>query len=307
MTRIVIGALTGALLVGLAQPAHAANREHQQLMADIRMLQEQSQQLQMVLVSLADTLKTLNAKLDDQSSTSRKQFADQKLLIDNLSSDLRVVRERLDENNTRVGTIGQELNSLRDAVNTLPSQLAPPTPVTMVPGPNGTMVPAPQLPGTPVAGAPASQAGGTSAAPATGGPAVPAGPAGGLSPQRMFDTAQADYAAGQWPLAISGFEQFIRSFPTNDKADDAQFYIGESYQLDGKFKEAVTAYEKVISDHPNGDRVPQALYKRGVALSLLGENDRARESFQQVLRNYPQSEVAVLAKQVLDGLNRRPR
>ena len=53
MTRIVIGALTGVLLVGLAQPAHAANREHQQLMADIRMLQEQSQQLQLVLVSLA--------------------------------------------------------------------------------------------------------------------------------------------------------------------------------------------------------------------------------------------------------------
>ncbi|MGV3516592.1 tol-pal system protein YbgF [Luteitalea sp.] len=301
MTRIVIGALTGVLLVGLAQPAHAANREHQQLMADIRMLQEQSQQLQLVLVSLADTLKTLNAKLDDQSSTSRKQFADQKLLIDNLSSDLRVVRERVDENNTRVGTLGQELTSLRDAVNTLPSQLMPPpAPVTMVPGPGGTMVPAPAGSAT---GAPGA-AGPT--APVTAAP-VPTGPAGGLSPQRMFDTAQADYAAGQWPLAISGFEQFIRSFPTSDKSDDAQFYIGESYQLDGKFKEAVGAYEKVIADYPSGDRVPQALYKRGVALSLLGENDRARESFQQVIRNYPQSEVAVLAKQVLDGLNRRPR
>jgi tol-pal system protein YbgF len=303
MTRIVIGALTGALLVGLAQPAHAANREHQQLMADIRMLQEQSQQLQLVLASLADTLKTLNAKLDDQSTTSRKQFADQKLLIDNVGSDLRVVRERLDENNTRVGAMGQELTSLRDAVNTLPSQLAPaPAPVMMVPGPNGTMVPAPQVPGTV-----SPQTGGTTTAPLQPAPTTPAGPAGGLSPQRMFDTAQADYAAGQWPLAISGFEQFIRSFSTHDKADDAQFYIGESYQLDGKFKEAVGAYEKVIADYPSGDRVPQALYKRGVALSLLGENDRARESFQQVIRNYPQSEVAVLAKQVLDGLNRRPR
>jgi tol-pal system protein YbgF len=305
MTRIVIGALTGALLVGLASPAHAANREHQQLMADIRMLQEHSQQLQLVLASLADTLKTLNAKLDDQSTTSRKQFADQKLLIDNLGSDLRVVRERLDENNTRVGTLGQELTSLRDAVNTLPSQMTPPAPVIMMPGPNGTLVPMTQT-AAPVTGAPATPAGATTtAAPPT--TAAPAGPAGGLSPQRMFDTAQADYAAGQWPLAISGFEQFIRSFPTSDKADDAQFYIGESFQLDGKFKEAVGAYEKVIADYPSGDRVPQALYKRGVALSLLGENDRARESFQQVIRNYPQSEVAVLAKQVLDGLNRRPR
>lgn len=302
MTRIVIGALTGALLVTLAQPASAANREHQQLMADIRMLQEQSQQLQLVLASLADTLKTLNAKLDDQSTATRKQFADQKLLIDNVGSDLRVVRERLDENNTRVGTIGQELTSLRDAVNTLPSQLAPPAPA-MVPGPDGTLVPA--SPAAPGVSSP--QPGGTTQAPVQPVPTVPAGPAGGLSPQRMFDTAQADYAAGQWPLAISGFEQFIRSFPTSDRADDAQFYIGESYQLDGKFKEAVTAYEKVIADYPTGDRVPQALYKRGVALSLLGDNERARESFQQVIRNYPQSEVAVLAKQVLDGLNRRPR
>jgi tol-pal system protein YbgF len=306
MTRIVIGAVTGALLLSLAQPARAANREHQQLMADIRMLQEQSQQLQLVLSSLADTLKTLNAKLDDQSIASRKQFADQKLLIDNLGSDLRVVRERVGENNTRVGTLGQEVSSLRDAVNSLPALLQPPpAPVTMIPGPNGTMVPAPspsQLPGTGV-----PQTGGTTTAPLQTAPAMPTGPAGGLSPQRMFDTAQADYAAGQWPLAISGFEQFIRSFATHDKADDAQFYIGESYQLDGKFKEAVGAYEKVIADYPSGDRVPQALYKRGVALSLLGENDRARESFQQVIRNYPQSEVAVLAKQVLDGLNRRPR
>jgi tol-pal system protein YbgF len=298
MTRIVTGALTGVLFVSLAVPAHAANREHQQLMADIRMLQEQNQQLQLVLATLGDTLKTLNAKLDDQASTSRKQFADQKLLIDNVNSDLRVVRERLDENSKSVGTIGQELSSLREAVNTLPSQLAPPAPA-MVPGPNGTMVPAP----TGTTAVPGSTT--TAAAPAT--PAAPSGPAGGLSPQRMFDTAQADYAAGQWSLAISGFEQFIRSFASSDRADDAQFYIGESFQLDGKFKEAVAAYEKVIADYPSGDRVPQALYKRGVALSLLGENDRARESFQQVIRNYPQSEVAVLAKQVLDGLNRRPR
>ncbi|HTV02533.1 MAG TPA: tol-pal system protein YbgF [Luteitalea sp.] len=296
MTRIVTGALTGVLFVGLALPAHAANREHQQLMADIRMLQEQNQQLQLVLATLGDTLKALNAKIDDQSGAARKQFADQKLLIDNVGSDLRVVRERLDENSKSVGTIGQELSSLREAVNTLPSQLAPPAPA-MIPGPNGTMIPAPT-------GTPGSAPSTTGAAPTT---PAPTGPAGGLSPQRMFDTAQADYAAGQWSLAISGFEQFIRSFATSDRADDAQFYIGESYQLDGKFKEAVAAYEKVISDYPTGDRVPQALYKRGVALSLLGENDRARESFQQVIRNYPQSEVAVLAKQVLDGLNRRPR
>jgi len=254
------------------------------------MLQEQSQQLQLMLTSVADALRALNGRLDDQTTTTRKAFADQKLLIDNVGSDLRIVREKLDDTGVRVNSLSQEMQSIRDALSQLPAQLAPP------PTYDGTMPPAdgsaPSADGSPV--------------PAPGPPA-PTGPAGGLSPQRMFDTAQADYAAGQWNLAIAGFEQYIRSFGNTDRADDAQFYIGESYQLDSKFKEAVAAYDKVIANYPTGDRVPQALYKRGVALSLLGDNERARESFQQVIRNYPSSEVAVLARQVLDGLNRRPR
>lgn len=299
MKRITLSALSLAMVVTVGlTPAVAANREHQQMMADLRMLQEQSQQLQLMLTSLADALRALNGRLDDQATVTRKAFADQKLLIDNVSSDLRVVREKLDDTGVRVNSLSQEMQSMRDALNQLPAQLAPP--VTMLP--DGTM--APPADGTvPPTGAPVA---GGAPAPAPG-PAVPAGPAGGLSPQRMFDTAQADYAAGQWSLAIAGFEQYIRTFGTTDRADDAQFYIGESYQLDSKFKEAVAAYDKVIANYPTGDRVPQALYKRGVALSLLGDNDRARESFQQVIRNYPNSEVAVLARQVLDGLNRRPR
>jgi tol-pal system protein YbgF len=294
MKRITLSALSiMVLLATVPGPAVAANREHQQMMADLRMLQEQSQQLQLMLTSLADALRALNGRLDDQTATTRKAFADQKLLIDNVTNDLRVVREKLDDTNVRVNGLQQEMQSMRDALNRLPSQLAPMPPTDGDPTGMASFDPAAGAP-PPADGLPAN-------------PPVPAGPAGGLSPQRMFLTAQADYAAGQWSLAIAGFEQYIRTFGNTDKADDAQFYIGESYQLDSKFKEAVEAYDKVINNYPNGDRVPQALYKRGVALSLLGENERARESFQQVIRDYPNSEVAVLARQVLDGLNRRPR
>src|SRR5439155_20454751 len=99
-----------------AAPARAANKEHQQLAADIRMLQEQAQLLQNMLGSLSDTLKAVNTRLDDQSNAMRKAFADQKLLIDNLSSDLRVVREKVDDNNVRIASLTQELDALRQAV-----------------------------------------------------------------------------------------------------------------------------------------------------------------------------------------------
>ena len=79
--------LRGVLVAGLvmaAGPASAANKEHQQLMADIRMLQEQAQQLQNLLGTLNDTIKAVNARLDDQANASRKAFADQKVIIDTI-------------------------------------------------------------------------------------------------------------------------------------------------------------------------------------------------------------------------------
>ena len=44
----------------------------------------------------------------------------------------------------------------------------------------------------------------------------------GASPQKLFDAALADYDAGQYDLAIIGFEAYIRDFPKSDMADDAQ-------------------------------------------------------------------------------------
>src|SRR5262245_57896937 len=112
MTRRMPAAIAAASLAfSLITPVHAANREHQQMMADIRMLQEQSQQLQLLLGSLGEALKQLNARLDDQSNATRKAFADQKLLVDNLTNEVRVVREKIDETNVRVTSLGQEVEA----------------------------------------------------------------------------------------------------------------------------------------------------------------------------------------------------
>jgi tol-pal system protein YbgF len=292
-------AAASVLLVPIA--AGAANREHQQIVADIRMLQEQTQQLQVTLGALTDVLKTLTSRLDEQSNVTRKAFADQKLLIDGLAGEVRIVREKLDDSNVRLSTLSQEVESLRQP--TAP----PPTgfPGTVPPDAAATGT-APGTPGgtpgiAPDGSAPPTTAGGT--APPAPAPAPPVG----MSPTRLYELAQADYAGGQWALAINGFETYLRTYPKTDKADDAQFFIGEAYQLDGKFKEAVTAYDKVITDFPNADRVADAYYKRGLAYSRLAQNDKARESFETVIQKFPNAEASRLARQVLDRLSRGGR
>ena len=69
-----------------------------------------------------------------------------------------------------------------------------------------------------------------------------------------------------------------------------------------------SAYNKVITNYPKGDRVPDAYYKRGIALSAMGQADRARDSFEQLMKLYPDHDMARMAKQQLDRLNRtKPR
>jgi len=268
----------GALMIALATttPADAANKEHQQLMADIRMLQEQSQVLQNLLGQLNDTLKGVNMRLDQQTEASRKSMADQKLVIDNLSNDVRVVREKLDDNNVRLGSLSQEVDALRQAVQQC---IARPT-------------------------APAPEPADAAATPAaTAGP--PASPTVVASPTQMWDTAWADYTSGQYDLAVLGFDAYIKTFPKSDMADDAQVYICNAYLNDGKNDKAVEACDVAIRAYPKGNAIPEAYLRKGQAQLNLRDAGGARATWEALIRNFPDSAMAQMAQNRLNQLPRR--
>jgi tol-pal system protein YbgF len=270
-----------ALAATIARPAYAANKEHQQLMADIRILQEQAQLLQNLIGSLSATLgealKAVNVRLDEQTNATRKALADQKLVIDALTSDLRVVREKVDDNNVRIGSMSQEVDALRQSLQQ-------------------------QNAARPTVSPDSTDAGAAAAASPDGAPTGPPPTttlAIGTSPQRLYDQALSNYWSGLWDLAIEGFTSYIRSFPKSDMADDAQVAIGNSYLQDGKNEKAVEAYDLAIRTYPSGNAIPEAYYKKGLALKNLKQLDRAREAFEYVSKTYPDSDAGRLAKQQL--------
>ena len=263
-----------ALVAVTSVPMEAANKEHQQMMADLRILQQQTQILQAQLSALTEALKTITTRLDDQSGASRRAFADQKLLVDTVATDLRVVREKVDETNVRLTSLSQEVEAVRVAQTQAPA----PSPAAPADAP-----PAGAVPNQPPAPLPPSTS-------------------PGVSPQRLFEQARADYYAGQWSLAIQGFESYIKTFPKSDLVDDAQYYIGETHYSANQFREAVASYDRLIANYPASNTLPDAYYKRGLALKSLGQDPQARESFELVARNYPDSDAGRLARQALDRM-----
>ena len=278
MKQTAIGVLLGAILLTVASPASAANKEHQQLMADLRMLQEQSQVLQNLIGSVTEALKAVNNRLDQQAETTRKAFADQKLVIDNLTNDVRVIREKLDDNNVRIGSLTQEVDSLRQSMQ-------------QGSRPSVTNDAADTQPG--------------GGAPAAGSPSNSQPNAGvGVSPKQLFDSAMSDYYSGQYDLAILGFGDYIKSFPKSDLADDAQVNICMAYLQDGKNDKAVEACDLAIRTYPTGDKIPDAYYRKGLALRNLRDLNGARDAWDHVVKAFPDSDAGRLARQGLEQVKR---
>ena len=279
------GALFIVLTVALVTPAAAQSKEQRQMMADLRMLQEQNQTLQNVLGSIAEAIKAVNTRLDDQVKVTGKAMADEKLIIDNLANNVREIREKLDDNNVRLGSLNQEVEALRQGLQQLNARPAVADTATLdvPPGAGG--------PGGP--GGPGGNDAGVAPAVALPPPSVVLG----TSPQKLYDEAYADYTLAQWDLAIAGFEAVIKYFPKSERAADAQVYIGHSYLQAGKNDRAVEAYDLAIRNYPGTAVLPEAYYKKGVALKALKRPDEARAAFEYVVKTYPDSSSATLAKQ----------
>jgi len=276
--------LVFALLAPTAAHA-AANKEHLQLMAEIRMLQEQQQQLQALLGNLSDALKTVSGKLDDQTAAMRKAMADQTLTITNVGDNVRVVREKADDTNVRISSVSQEIEALRQAIA---SQPAPQVTTPPVPGAD---------PNAPGPGAPPP----TTSAATGGSNPIPVG----VSQQRMFDNTMDDYTAGRFDLAIQGFQSFIQAFPRSPRAADAQLNIGHSYYNQTKWTEAADAFQRVITDYPQSPTVSEAYFKLGASFERMNQLDAAKKAYDTVVKTYPNTVEASLARQALERLNKR--
>jgi tol-pal system protein YbgF len=150
-----------------------------------------------------------------------------------------------------------------------------------------------QVPPMPVAGPAAEAAPGTPPA-ATGAPAAPP-----PAPRELYSQAYADYARGNYDLAIQGFSEYIRAYPGTDFTDNAQYWIGECLYGKKLYNDAVEAWNVLFRDYPSSDKLPDARVKKGMALERLGRKSQALVEYRYVVDRFPNSQAARLARERL--------
>ena len=102
--------------------------------------------------------------------------------------------------------------------------------------------------------------------------------------------------------AARAFEQFLKSYPGSELADNAQYWLAESHYVTQAFGQALGEFEAVITRYPNSRKVPDALLKVGYCNYELKQWDAARAALKRVQGEFPETTAARLAGQRLQRM-----
>lgn len=136
-------------------------------------------------------------------------------------------------------------------------------------------------------------------------PAAPAAPppaaAQALSDEALYLEVKKAFDDGDLETARTGFEKLLAAYPQSPYANNAQFWIGETYYREQWYEKAILEYQKVIENYPSGNKIPAALLKQGLAFFNIGETNNARLVLRDLVARYPNTSEADLAKQKLES------
>jgi tol-pal system protein YbgF len=123
------------------------------------------------------------------------------------------------------------------------------------------------------------------------------------SPKDYYDLANGYMQRKDYALAEDTFRTFLRKFPSDRVAPDAEFYLGESLFQRQRYRDAAEAFLNVSTKYETTPRAPDALLRLGQSLAFLGEKEAACASLGEVLRKYPRAKLEV--KQGVDREQKR--
>ena len=101
--------------------------------------------------------------------------------------------------------------------------------------------------------------------------------------------------AGSYSVAITGFKDFLKSYPSSPLAENAQYWLGEAYYVTHDLDSAAVAFRNVMQKWPNSRKTPDAMLKLGYTQIDQKKVSDGRATLTQVTQKYPGTDAARLA------------
>lgn len=106
-------------------------------------------------------------------------------------------------------------------------------------------------------------------------------------PEELYRNSYEFILSGDYGTAEAGFRDHISRFPTDPKAADAHFWLGEALLGQKKYRDAAEMFLSANKQYPSSKKAPDMLLKLGVSLVGLDQKDVACATFSEIGKRYP--------------------
>lgn len=106
---------------------------------------------------------------------------------------------------------------------------------------------------------------------------------------------------GAFDEAGAQFEELIAAYPSDPRAGQAQYWLGDMHFKLGRFEQAATAFLDSFRNWPEGAKAPDSLLKLGMTLANIGKMEEACLSFSQLPARYPTAAPGLLRRAEIEG------
>jgi tol-pal system protein YbgF len=109
------------------------------------------------------------------------------------------------------------------------------------------------------------------------------------SPDVLYKTANEALLRRQFPEAETGFRNFLEKYPEHSLAGSAQFWLGETFYVQGDTRQAAQNFLAAYKKYPKSRRAPDSLLKLGMSLNKMGQKDQACAALNSVGTEFPRA------------------
>jgi tol-pal system protein YbgF len=131
----------------------------------------------------------------------------------------------------------------------------------------------------------------------TAAPPIPIG-----SDQDNYNAAFDLIQSREYGDAANAFQSFLATFPDSPLADNAQYWLAETFYVQRQFSAALPHFQRVLDQYPQSAKLPDALLKIGYCNYELQNLEAARTALEQVSRQFPDTTAARLAVQRIERI-----
>jgi tol-pal system protein YbgF len=119
-----------------------------------------------------------------------------------------------------------------------------------------------------------------------------------------YEQALAILREGRYTEAAQAFKGFLASYPGSSYADNASYWLGETYYVTREFDQALAAFKGLTENYPNSPKAPDSLLKTGYIHYEQKDWPAARQALESVISGYPGTTAARLAADRLKIMKR---